>query len=208
MSEISCNIVKDLMPLYIDGIVSAETEKEIQEHIEKCDCCQEEYRKLKQNIVLPISKDIQKEDRKILKNFKYKLKMKKIMISCISIFITTLVIFIGYMTYQNISTVHDYFSPIMMVSLHEGIINNWEQVHIDNKDYLEFDSVFYSKKVVSDANSEGNVEMRISDTDGKVIYEKLTIEPGKEISLKQLERNVKYIIEVKTDTNFALLRFF
>ena len=35
----NCNIVKDLIPLYIDGCCSEESKKIIKEHIESCDAC-------------------------------------------------------------------------------------------------------------------------------------------------------------------------
>ena len=35
----NCNIVKDLIPLYIDGCCSAESEKVVEEHIRDCDDC-------------------------------------------------------------------------------------------------------------------------------------------------------------------------
>ena len=35
----NCNIVKDLIPLYIDGCCSEESKKIVKEHIESCDAC-------------------------------------------------------------------------------------------------------------------------------------------------------------------------
>ena len=35
----NCNIVKDLIPLYIDGCCSKESEKAVEEHIRDCDDC-------------------------------------------------------------------------------------------------------------------------------------------------------------------------
>ncbi len=35
----NCNIVKDLIPLYIDGCCSEESEKAVEEHIRDCDNC-------------------------------------------------------------------------------------------------------------------------------------------------------------------------
>lgn len=35
----NCNVVKDLIPLYIDGCCSEESEKIVKEHIECCDAC-------------------------------------------------------------------------------------------------------------------------------------------------------------------------
>lgn len=35
----NCNVVKDLIPLYIDGCCSEESEKLVKEHVECCDAC-------------------------------------------------------------------------------------------------------------------------------------------------------------------------
>ena len=39
--KISCEIIKDLLPLYQDGICSDESRKLIEEHLQSCDECKE-----------------------------------------------------------------------------------------------------------------------------------------------------------------------
>lgn len=36
---IKCHIVQDLLPSYIDGLLSAETEHDIQQHLQECEAC-------------------------------------------------------------------------------------------------------------------------------------------------------------------------
>lgn len=45
----NCNIVKDLIPLYIDGCCSTESKEVVEEHIQDCDDC----KKLFENMKLP-----------------------------------------------------------------------------------------------------------------------------------------------------------
>ena len=45
----NCNIVKDLIPLYIDGCCSEESGRIIEEHIKECDNC----KKLIENMKAP-----------------------------------------------------------------------------------------------------------------------------------------------------------
>jgi len=45
----NCNVVKDLIPLYIDGCCSVESEKIVKEHIESCSSC----RKLLEDMKMP-----------------------------------------------------------------------------------------------------------------------------------------------------------
>ena len=39
--ELACEIVKDLLPLYVDGIVSDVSKKSIENHLEHCTDCKE-----------------------------------------------------------------------------------------------------------------------------------------------------------------------
>ena len=42
-----CNIIKDLLPLYIDGCCSKESEKVVEEHIRSCDECKKLFEDMK-----------------------------------------------------------------------------------------------------------------------------------------------------------------
>ena len=53
MSETSCDIIRDLLPLYEDGAVSEETAKLVREHIAGCPACWEELGKMRTPISLP-----------------------------------------------------------------------------------------------------------------------------------------------------------
>ena len=54
----NCNLIEDLLPLYIEGLVSEETKKEIEEHLKNCDKCSE------------ILKSINKDDEIIIEEQK------------------------------------------------------------------------------------------------------------------------------------------
>ncbi|WP_308639591.1 zf-HC2 domain-containing protein [Paenibacillus silvisoli] len=47
---IKCHIVQDLMPNYIEGLLSAETDHDIQQHIEECEACRLLHAKLTASI--------------------------------------------------------------------------------------------------------------------------------------------------------------
>ncbi|WP_455544325.1 zf-HC2 domain-containing protein [Intestinibacter sp.] len=61
MSELKCNIVEDLMPLYIDDLVSESTKEDIENHLNECDNCNKNYERLRQDIILD-SRDINLKD--------------------------------------------------------------------------------------------------------------------------------------------------
>lgn len=92
MSNKECSIVKDLLPLYIDHVVSQDTENFVKEHLEQCESCKKEYDLLLQEITLSSNIDLQKENIEILSKIKKKIKMKKILISIISILFTIFIL--------------------------------------------------------------------------------------------------------------------
>ena len=42
--NISCEIIKDLLPLYHDGVCSVDSTKAVEEHLEHCESCRDELR--------------------------------------------------------------------------------------------------------------------------------------------------------------------
>lgn len=53
----NCNIIRDLIPLYIDGCCSEESEKSVKEHIEGCDVCRKLLKDMSTpSVVIPANK--------------------------------------------------------------------------------------------------------------------------------------------------------
>lgn len=53
MKEISCQIIRDLLPLYEDGAVSTESQELVREHLKDCPACREELRRMRTPVSLP-----------------------------------------------------------------------------------------------------------------------------------------------------------
>jgi len=70
---VNCYVVKDLLPNYLDGLVSAETSKDIEEHLSGCDAC----RKLHEQMKAPIEQPSPRPDKKEI-NFLKKIKAKTV----------------------------------------------------------------------------------------------------------------------------------
>lgn len=92
MKKISCNIIKDILPLYLDGVVSDDTKKMIEEHLKECNQCRNEAVKLKQDVVLPASKSVRLAETEVMKGLKRKLFRKKFFVSVISVILTIAVL--------------------------------------------------------------------------------------------------------------------
>lgn len=88
MKEINCNIIKDILPLYVDGVVSDDTKEMVEEHLEHCEECKKEVGLMNQELYIPAEKEVS-----IIKNFKSKWRKKKFIISVVSILLTGLILF-------------------------------------------------------------------------------------------------------------------
>ena len=59
-----CDIVKDLMPLYIDDVLSENSKIFVKDHIDSCESCKKYYEKLSSEIKIPVSRESRKNDLK------------------------------------------------------------------------------------------------------------------------------------------------
>ena len=203
MSEITCSVIKDLLPLYADGVVSEDTRRIVAEHLKNCADCREIYESMISQVAIPI------ESAKPLKNFKQSWKKKKIVIALTSVIITLTIIGSGYLVYANVGVVHDFFSPKIWVNMrNEEPSADWQQLKIGESGYLNFDSIFYSKEIVLDANSSAEAVFRIFDQAGNLVLDNLALQPGTSVSLDSLERHTNYLIEVKTSGEAIFVNFF
>lgn len=44
--NISCKVIKDLLPLYHDGVCSADSRRIVEEHLEQCESCRDELKSM------------------------------------------------------------------------------------------------------------------------------------------------------------------
>lgn len=71
-----CDIVKDLMPLYIDDLLSENSIIFVEEHINSCESCKDYYEKLSSEIKIPVSKESRFSDLKPIEYLKENLSKK------------------------------------------------------------------------------------------------------------------------------------
>lgn len=88
----NCNIVKDLLPNYIENLTCEETNQFIEKHLSECPYCKQIFENMKKNLNLNTTTN----DKKVVKYFKkYKNKLKIFKIALVLI----LLIALGTMTY-------------------------------------------------------------------------------------------------------------
>ena len=54
MNKIACDVIKDLLPLYVDNVCSEKTKDLIEEHLAGCEECQQYYEALQEGLPVAI----------------------------------------------------------------------------------------------------------------------------------------------------------
>ncbi len=54
MMNVSCNVIKDLLPLYVEEVVSEDTQTMVAEHLAHCADCRKHCEKLKETVAVPM----------------------------------------------------------------------------------------------------------------------------------------------------------
>lgn len=74
--KVSCEIIKDLLPLYHDGVCSNESRQMVEEHLSECEKCRLELKAIDNMLTIPNTKqnlDDAKAVKELSKKWKYSL---------------------------------------------------------------------------------------------------------------------------------------
>lgn len=84
--NISCKVIQDLLPLYHDGVTSLETNALVEEHLQTCEACQEEFHKLQEAVALALpSPEREEQKTESLKKVKRSLRYKRLAVIAITL---------------------------------------------------------------------------------------------------------------------------
>lgn len=89
----NCNIIKDLLPLYVDDVCSDETKAMIVEHLASCESCKKEYEELKSQEAIEFYPEIDINEEKAIQSFAHKIRLKSIFKIILAIVATIATIF-------------------------------------------------------------------------------------------------------------------
>ncbi|MCD7773512.1 MAG: zf-HC2 domain-containing protein [Ruminococcus sp.] len=125
---LDCEVVRDLLPLYYDNVVSEKTATLIEEHIQECDECMRELESLKQ---APKIEETQESKAKVdFKKVLKKLRRKGVVIGAVVVACVVAIFFAGKYLLTE--------APIKEVSKDE-----FEAVHVYKFDYDRTDGSGY-----------------------------------------------------------------
>lgn len=100
MEKMSCNVIYDLLPLYLDGLCSKESKQMIEEHLESCEECKKALERTERD--LPLGKDT---DAEVIRQIKRRIRIEKLVIVCVTLFVLVSVTLVGasYLMFSQVS---------------------------------------------------------------------------------------------------------
>lgn len=110
MKNIKCTIIQDILPLYVDEVVSEDTKEMVDEHLQHCTTCQQEYTLMKQDLFIPV--EVQDP---ILHKMSKKWRTKKVKIALASIVGTAIMLFGIFVVVMYVETVIPYSEELIQI---------------------------------------------------------------------------------------------
>lgn len=193
----NCNIIKDLLPSYIDKICSEDTVKAVEEHIQHCEECKQTLKKMQQQT--DFVQTIPEEVKKAIKPLKKINKKRRIQVIA-AIVMTFMITVVGGFVIEEVEPVRQIFFPIIRADVFVDIedMEEWQSIYFNDKKYMIFDSVFWKKEIINSAGNGSNILLRVKDENGQIVVDELKISPGRSVKLDSLKRGEKYHFEFKT----------
>lgn len=139
----NCDVIRDLLPSYADGICSPASQTLVQEHLAQCPACQKALEQMRQPRRVPATPRA--------KNPLRLLRRRQIIALLLAIVLTAAVVVTAYQVVLNVDAVHSLFFPIQWGRVENA--TDWTPVQFETGEFLVLDSGFYDKAVTNDANS-------------------------------------------------------
>ena len=118
---VKCEIIKDILPLYVDNVCSAESRELVEEHISACESCKAELENMQSEVKLAVSAQETVQRTDILKSIKKKFFKKKIAAVSASVAASiALLVGIGYYVFL-FETVIPYEEGLVNTEIHRVI---------------------------------------------------------------------------------------
>ncbi len=155
MNKIDCNVIQDLIPLYVDDAASPETKNLVEAHIAGCPACREEIETMKKALTLPFCSDLEEEKAEVISAIQKQFQRKKVRVAILSALISAVLIIGVYVIMVFPSRVIPYEEGLISVRDDDGDV--W--LHFTGKSY----DCFYGREILE-------VEIDGKKKNAKVIY--------------------------------------
>ena len=180
MKQIECDVIKDLLPSYIDKVSSKATNDLVEEHIKNCKSCESKLKEMNKEIdVKPIY--IQEEKIDYLKGY----RKNKIITIIFTIILTIDIIFAGILSYDFVTKYIDIFLNVNDIEV------GTRTSEFKGEEYFTFDiqskkwQVLFNEREEIDSNGNKTIYL---DIFGKLDKSYRTVYS---INVKELEKTNK-----------------
>ena len=68
--KVKCAVINDLLPLYVDDVLSKESRELIEEHIRECESCRKTLENMTGKMSIPVNKELRMDETRSLKGLK------------------------------------------------------------------------------------------------------------------------------------------
>jgi hypothetical protein len=197
--KISCEIVKDLLPLYYDDVCSKESRSTVEEHLLQCDNCKKYLDSMNSEFIQTNTERVEEQAKSnILKRIKKKLLRKNVMVSAISVICAITVLLGGFSLIFHRQVPIPYHNGLVSVKMGE---NGMLDVLFNGDDYYCYNNWIVA--IEKDGIKQNVVYLYYTDT----IWTKKFSKPQKDKEYKFSINNSSFhdfddgngLIEVKKD---------
>ena len=224
MNKINCAIIKDILPLYADDIVSEDTKKLVEEHLLNCHDCKKELSLLKTDLETPKVVITEKDDIAFLKKLSLDIKKKRVFTAILAATISAIGVILSfayltapeYLPYTQspeIITANEKNGSVTLSFIGEYELTQREQgsydISIYNTVWNEIIGITKSQTITVNPNNEKvNTIYYVSNAgqDDKVIYGRNPISNGGVMTLPRLFLNYYFTLDLLI--TFVLVGFY
>ncbi|MDE1549558.1 helix-turn-helix domain-containing protein [Jeotgalibaca caeni] len=111
--------------------------------------------------------------------------------------LVSLLLTVGYFLYQDVGVIHDFFTPSVQEVVLVEVGDEWTTVSFEETPSFHMDKRRWKKAIVNHADNPSSLEIRITNQETNEQMEPFVLAPGKQYSLKKLDKQANYIAEVK-----------
>lgn len=95
--KIKCDVINDLLPLYVDDVLSDASRELVDEHIKECGSCRKTLENMSGKVSIPVSPELRKDDTKPIKGLKKIVTKWKGLTVLIAVLAVLAVLFLGFL---------------------------------------------------------------------------------------------------------------
>lgn len=183
--RMTCDVVKDLMPSYIDNLLSEDSQNLVEAHLAECETCKAYYEKLKgDDDIFEAAEELHVDEIQPLKNIKKKMNRKTLIVSVISVICAAVVAYGVYFALFEIDSYVPYEDAGIRVSetgkmyVDEKYSSTWSYTSADGIKFIYFTDNYVTKDVERSEEEKNKVEDDFMNAESVHLADDETYQPS------------------------------